>query len=175
MGYRIPKGTSVMLNVWAINMDAKRHEDPRAFEPARYLGDDTTSFESATSAEAGRRDHFVFGAGRRLCQGTHVADRSLFLAISRLVWAFRMERPVGADGDPIVPDPDAITQGVLVQPMPFPARITPRSERHAEVIRSAWEESQRDMLDEAKQWKKVPEGMAFARASYETVGADVKI
>lgn len=159
-----------MLNVWAINMDEKRHKDPRAFEPSRYLGDDSTSFESATSGEAKKRDHFVFGAGRRLCQGMHVADRSLFLAISRLLWAFRLEKAVDAEGKQIVPDPDNLTQGFLVQPMPFPARITPRSEKHAALIRTAWEEGQ-EMLDEEKQWKKVPEAMSFT--TYDSAGIQI--
>lgn len=171
MGYRIPKGASVMLNVWGINMDEKRHKNPRAFDPSRYLGNDSTLFESATSGDASKRDHFVFGAGRRLCQGMHVAERSLFLAISRLLWAFRLDKAVDENGRQMVPDPDHLTDGFLVQPMPFLARITPRSEKHAAVIRAAWEERQ-GVLDEKKQWKKVPEGMA-GFTSHEAVGVEI--
>lgn len=161
MGYRIPKGAGVMLNVWAINMDEKRNKDPRAFEPMRYLDDTSTSFESATRRDVENRDHFVFGAGRRLCQGTHIADRSLFLAIARLLWAFNFDKDVDEGGKELVPDPDNLTQGFLVQPMPFPARITPRSEKRAMTIQAEWDESLQ-MLDQEKQWKVVPEGMAFS-------------
>ena len=160
MGYRIPKGAGVMWNVWAVNMDARRFADPRAFEPLRYEGDEQTSQEAAMNGDASRRDHFVFGAGRRLCQGMHIADRSLFLSIARLLWAFNLEKAVGADGREIVPDADALTQGFLIQPSPFPAKITPRSEHHAGVVRKGWEDCQ-GLLDEEKQWKEVPKGMVF--------------
>ncbi|GJC81543.1 cytochrome P450 monooxygenase yanC [Colletotrichum liriopes] len=160
MGYTIPKGAGVILNVWAINMDENRFDDPRAFNPSRYVGDDQNSFESATNGNPSKRDHYVFGAGRRLCQGMHIADRSLFLSISRLLWAFNFDKAVDGQGGQVVPDADDLTGGALVQPRPFPAKITPRSEAHAQLVRKEWEASQA-LLDEDKQWKEVPHGMVF--------------
>ncbi|OHX00730.1 cytochrome p450 [Colletotrichum incanum] len=160
MGYQIPKGAGVVLNVWAINMDEDRFENPRAFNPSRYEGDEQNSFESAMNGNPTKRDHYVFGAGRRLCQGMHIADRSLFLSISRLLWAFNFDRAVDGQGGEVVPDADDLTDGALVQPRPFPARITPRSEAHAQLVRKEWEASQA-LLDEDKQWKEVPRGMVF--------------
>lgn len=160
MGYKIPKGAGVMFNAWAVNMDAKRFDNPRAFDPSRYEGDDQTSHEAAMNGDPSKRDHFVFGAGRRLCQGMHIADRSLFLGISRLLWAFNFERAVDENGQAIVPNADDLTQGFLVHPMPFPAKITPRSEHHAEVVKNEWEDCQ-TLLDEEKQWREVPKGMVF--------------
>ena len=160
MGYKIPKGAGVMWNVWAINMDPKRFANPRAFDPSRYLGDNQTSSEAAMNGDASKRDHFVFGAGRRLCQGMHIADRSLFLGIARMLWAFNLEKAVDAEGHEVVPDPDELSQGFLVHPKPFPARITPRSDRHAELVRQEWEGCQA-LLDGEKQWKEVPKGMVF--------------
>lgn len=158
LGYRIPKGAGVMWNVWGINMDARRFARPREFRPERYLGDDQTSYEAATNGDPAKRDHFVFGAGRRMCQGMHIADRSLFFAIARMLWAFNLEKAVDAAGREITPDQEALTEGFLVQPAPFPAKITPRSEKHAEIVRTAWEEAQ-DLLDEDKQWAKIPEAL----------------
>ncbi|KAK2057163.1 cytochrome P450 [Colletotrichum caudatum] len=160
MGYTIPKGAGVMINVWAIHTDEDRWEDPRAFDPSRYAGDDQNSFESASNADPSKRDHYGFGAGRRLCQGTHVAERSLFLGIARLLWAFRLERAVDGRGAEVVPDADDITDGVLVQPRPFPARITVRSEAHAQIVRKEWEAAQ-ELLDGDDQWKEIPRGMVF--------------
>ncbi|KAK7748123.1 hypothetical protein SLS53_001377 [Cytospora paraplurivora] len=157
MGYKIPKDAGVMWNVWAINMDSKRFANPRAFDPSRYEGDYQTSSEAAMNGDVSKRDHFVFGAGRRLCQGMHIADRSLFLVIARLLWAFNLEKAVDARGQEIVPDPDELIQGFLVQPKPFPARITPRSEHHAGVVRKEWEECQA-LLDDEKQWREIPKG-----------------
>ena len=66
MGYTIPKGASVMLNVWAIHMDENRHPNPREFRPERYEGDDLTAADSAANPDASKRDHFTFGSGRRI-------------------------------------------------------------------------------------------------------------
>ncbi|KAL1884072.1 hypothetical protein Daus18300_000181 [Diaporthe australafricana] len=159
-GYKIPKGAGVMCNVWAVNMDSNRFDNPRAFDPSRYEGDDQTSAEAAMNGDAHKRDHYVFGAGRRLCQGMHIADRSLFLSISRLLWAFNLEKAVDTEGNEIEPDQDNLTEGILVQPAPFPAKITPRSEKHVQAIRQEWEECQ-PLLDDTKQWKEVPKGMVF--------------
>lgn len=158
MGYRIPAGASVVCNVWAIHSDEKRHPRSREFDPSRYLGDNTTSYESATAADARQRDQFTFGAGRRICQGMHIADRSLLLAMARLLWAFKIEKAIGDDGKEIIPDPAKLTQGFLVQPEPFPASITPRSEKHVEVLKKDWKACQ-ELLDEGKQWKQSPQGL----------------
>lgn len=60
--------------------------------------------EAATDPDVTSRGNFVFGAGRRLCQGIHIAERSLFLGISGLLWAFNFTKPLGHDGKPITPD-----------------------------------------------------------------------
>jgi hypothetical protein len=147
-------------NVWAINMDENRFKSPRAFDPSRYEGDNQTSAEATMNSDPSKRDHFVFGAGRRVCQGMHIADRSLFLSISRLLWAFNFEKAVDGQGREIVPDQDDLTEGFLVQPSPFPAKIIPRSETHAQAIRKEWDGCQ-TLLDESQQWKEVPQGMVF--------------
>lgn len=147
-------------NVWAINMDENRFKNPRVFDPSRYENDHQTSAEAAMNSDPSQRDHFVFGGGRRVCQGMHIADRSLFLSISRLLWAFNFEKAVDDQGREIVPNQDDVTEGFLVQPLPFPAKITPRSEKHVQAIRDEWEGCQA-LLDETKQWKEVPKGMVF--------------
>lgn len=66
--WRIPAGATVINNVWAIHMDPERSPSPRTFSPDRFAGDNRSLYESAMG-EAGKRDNYVFGAGRRLCQG----------------------------------------------------------------------------------------------------------
>ncbi|KAL4768022.1 cytochrome P450 [Aspergillus nidulans var. acristatus] len=87
-GQRIPKGSRLHLNAWAISHDPKRHEDPERFWPERYANDHTTTMQSINSPDVTKRDHFAFGAGRRICPGYHVAERSLAIAIMRILWAF---------------------------------------------------------------------------------------
>ncbi|KAF2124375.1 cytochrome P450 [Dothidotthia symphoricarpi CBS 119687] len=160
MGYKIPKGAGIMWNVWAIHNDPKRHPDPRRFDPARYIDDRQTAAEAANNPIAAKRDQFVFGAGRRLCQGMHIAERSLFLAIARLLWAFDFHKARDADGNEMIPDASELTEGILVQPKPFPARIVPRNSDKAASVESEWGKMS-DLLDEDLQWKVLPEGLLW--------------
>lgn len=97
----------------------------------------------------------------------------MFLATSRLLWAFRFEPAESGDSgdgdgdgdqeeeeevkeeDVVLPDPANVTQGSLIQPMPFPVRIVARSEDHARVVRREWEGCQA-VLDGEGQWLDVP-------------------
>ncbi|KAF2026772.1 cytochrome P450 [Setomelanomma holmii] len=160
MGYKIPKGAGVMWNVWAVHMDPKRHPDPRRFDPARYANDTQTAAEAANNPVASQRDHFVFGAGRRLCQGMHIAERSLFLAIARLLWTFQFELAQDVHGNAIMPDADDLTEGLFVLPKPFPARIVPRDEHKIACVKEEWSKMA-DLLDKDLQWKVLPAGLIW--------------
>lgn len=160
MGYLIPKGAGVMNNVWGINMDEKRSPNPRQFNPERFINDSQSLAEAAANSEASKRDQFTFGAGRRICPGIHIAQRSLFLGISRMMWAFNVRPKLDAQGKPILPDPDRLTQGFVCMPEHFDAKITPRSDERAEILTKEWENAQRTCLDpETDQWLLLPEDM----------------
>jgi cytochrome P450 len=154
-GYLIPKGAGVLNNVWAIGMDPKRHPNPRVFNPDRYK-DDVQSFgDAAASPDPAKRDAFTFGAGRRICPGIHVAERSLFLGMAGILWAFTIKPAKDPHGNEIIPNADRLTQGFVCMPEPFPASITPRSnEREAMVIKE-WR-LQENLLDTEKQWLNSP-------------------
>lgn len=158
MGYRIPKGAGVLNNVWAIHMDPNRHRDPRRFEPERYINDTQSLYDSAANADGTKRDTFTFGAGRRICQGMHVAERSLFLGMSRMLWAFDIEPVVdAATGEKLLPDQEKLTQGFVCMPEEYQANIKPRSEAKAEVVRKEWHEAETQCLDgRTKQWLRKP-------------------
>lgn len=145
----------------AIQNDPERHPDPRKYDPSRWAGDHQNSAQSAVTGDPTKRDHYVFGAGRRLCQGMHIADRSLFLAMSRTLWAFDLKRPIDEKtGREIIPDVDDIQDGLFISPAPFKANIVPRSESRAAAVRKEWE-SMAELLDEDLQWKIVPEGLKW--------------
>lgn len=162
IGYRMPKGATVIYNVRAIHNDPERHENPRVFDPTRWAHDTQTEAQSATNADVSKRDHFMFGAGRRMCQGIHVAERSLFLAISRLLWAFDFQRPVDpVTGCEIPPsDADDLQGGMFVMPRPFQARILPRDGEKEVIIKKAWDEISESFLDGNLQWKRMPDGLS---------------
>ncbi|KAI1322617.1 cytochrome P450 [Xylariaceae sp. FL0255] len=156
MGYRIPKNAIVMMNTWAIHMDPNRHAEPRVFDPLRYIEDHSTARESAVRADPTQRDHFGFGAGRRLCPGIDVAENGLYLGIARILWAFDITAEKDAYGRDIIPDPEKFTSGMACSPQSFPARITPRDQSHAKAVLAEWELAQ-DVLDrDDKQWRIIP-------------------
>lgn len=143
-------------------MDPKRSLEPRQFNPERFADDPRTLYESATG-DPERRDNFIFGAGRRLCQGIHIAERSLFLGISRLTWAFNFSPALDATGHPMQYDVDDLVGGITVEPKHYSCVIEPRSEKKAELIRSAAQDDSETFLDpKTGQWNKTPEGMAFS-------------
>ncbi|KAK4981121.1 hypothetical protein LTR66_001475 [Elasticomyces elasticus] len=161
MGYRIPKGSAVIFNVWAVQNDPVRHPQPRVFDPTRWKNDTQNSAEAASNPDVTKRDHFVFGAGRRICQGMHIADRSLFLAISRLLWAFNFNRAIDEHTKKeIVPDMDDLKDGLFILPNPFRADIVPRDANKARRVRNEWAQMQ-ELLDQDGQWRTVPEALIW--------------
>ncbi|KAJ9564061.1 hypothetical protein OSB04_000027 [Centaurea solstitialis] len=76
--YTIPKGTQVLVNVWAIGRDPTLWEDSLEFKPERFL----------TLGRDVRGQHFElipFGAGRRLCPGLPLAVRMLPVILGSLL------------------------------------------------------------------------------------------
>ncbi|KAH7083300.1 cytochrome P450 [Paraphoma chrysanthemicola] len=150
MGYRIPKGAIIMLNTWTIHRDPTRYANPTVFNPDRFLEDTSSSAESATSIDVSRRDHFGFGAGRRICPGMNVADRSLLLGIARIFWAFDVKPKLGADGEAKMPVQDDFVPGFVAIPKPFDVVVTPRSEGKREIIRREWEMAKGDLGEDGQ-------------------------
>lgn len=91
----------------------------------------------------------------------HIADRSIFLAISRLLWAFHFKRMVDQEtGEEVIPDMDDMVDGIMMMPTPFAADIQPRSAEKAECVRNAWAQVL-PLLDSQEQWNEVPEGLIW--------------
>ncbi|KAI1507435.1 hypothetical protein Ptr86124_013612 [Pyrenophora tritici-repentis] len=89
--------------------------------------------EAANDPDASKRDHFVFGADRRLCQSVHIAERSLLLAIARALWSFEIRKAVDADGKEIVLDAGNLAEGLFVCPKAFSDAIRKLKDERDEV------------------------------------------
>lgn len=104
------------FQAWTINND---RTNPREFDPTRHLPGRYPPVGTPIGSDSSERPYTTFGAGRRMCPGIHVAERSLFMAIARLLWAFNMQRPVDDSGKFVAIDPDAMTPGFMVLPMRY--------------------------------------------------------
>jgi cytochrome P450 len=135
-GHFIPKGAVVVLNWWAIHMNPDLHADPDTFAPERYLDHPLPAADYINIADASARDHFTYGAGRRVCPGIHVAEKSLFINIVRTLWGFDLSKKKAVDGGWVEPRTEMV-RGFLSVPVPFEAEVRPRSAQHARVMREA--------------------------------------
>jgi len=150
--YHIVKGSALMMNVWALNN--ANWSNPRVFDPTRHDAESTALEISGINPNSTLRPHFTFGAGRRVCPGFHIAERGLFMAISRILWAFTFEK---VEGEEIIQD--AVTPGFIVRPVDYGYAcqvelvevitnlsrcvIKARDPGRVEVIRREWEAAQK--------------------------------
>ncbi|KAH0342002.1 putative cytochrome P450, partial [Aureobasidium melanogenum] len=132
-GHFIPKNSVVMLSWWAIHYNEKQFPNPGVFDPARFLKSPLSAAEYLNANDPYQRDHFSYGAGRRVCPGVHVAERSLYINIVRTLWGFNYAKAKGPDGTVIEPT-IAMMKGLLSTPSPFEASVTVRSAQHAKLI-----------------------------------------
>ncbi|KAF9486131.1 cytochrome P450, partial [Pholiota conissans] len=128
-GQFIPKDSVLVLNTYTMHHDPKRHPDPHKFNPDRYIFDPTLSSESANLSNPNERDHWMFGVGRRICPGMWVAEREVFLAISRMLWAFKMDEIPGEKLD--LKEYDGLSGR---SPVPFRVKMLPRHDNVEKVL-----------------------------------------
>ncbi|EKM50921.1 uncharacterized protein PHACADRAFT_103842 [Phanerochaete carnosa HHB-10118-sp] len=83
LGYRIPKKTWIMANVWAMLHNEKEYGHPSDFNPDRFAP------EKGKPVPRDPRT-VLYGFGRRVCPGLHFANHFIFLVISRLIACFEL-------------------------------------------------------------------------------------
>ncbi|KAI0077633.1 cytochrome P450 [Panus rudis PR-1116 ss-1] len=116
-GYRIPAGTVVLGNMWAILRDPAVFPDPERFDPMRYI--DIDGKKRAEIVDV------VFGWGRRVCPGKELAQASIFISVAILLSTITISLPLTKEGQEYTPDVKWTTVHVR-EPMPFSHTITPR-------------------------------------------------
>ncbi|KAF9480950.1 cytochrome P450 [Pholiota conissans] len=124
-GYYIPKGTSIVANVWAITRDPVRYPNPEEFNPDRFFVDENTLNKDDMT--------YTFGFGRRVCPGRHLATATVWLSMATILMAFDIRPPKDASGKDIALDVE-YTGGLISHPKPFKCSLTPRSDRMRQLI-----------------------------------------
>ncbi|KAK8219517.1 hypothetical protein BKA81DRAFT_413449 [Phyllosticta paracitricarpa] len=104
--------------------------------------------QSANLVDPAQRDHFAFGAGRRICPGTNVAERSLAIAMMRILWAFNV-RPSTTASHPLDPrDLPGDPPGNLSDEMSVV--LEPKSVKMARAIDEAWSREKTEFPRQAR-------------------------
>ncbi|KAJ7275075.1 cytochrome P450 [Mycena rebaudengoi] len=116
-GYLIPAGASVTGNHWSIARDPEIFPNPERFDPQRWVTPDGSGIREDLKTV------FQFGFGRRVCPGSHVASKSLFINTALLMWAFRISQDAEKRIDTL-----GFTNTANVHPLPFAARFEPRQD-----------------------------------------------
>ncbi|KAK0389055.1 hypothetical protein NLU13_2631 [Sarocladium strictum] len=122
-GCVIPKGTMVFLNAWACNMDDSVWSDPEAFRPERWL-------------EQPDAPLFTYGVGYRMCAGSLLANRELYLVFMRLLNSFVVKKYDEVDCHPITGNADPTS--LVALPPRFKSYFVPRNKQ---ALRDALKEA----------------------------------
>ncbi|EXJ53393.1 uncharacterized protein A1O5_13382 [Cladophialophora psammophila CBS 110553] len=148
-GFFIPKNSIIVANWWYIHFDQQHYPEPDSFLPERWLDYPYGAAEAAALADGTKRDHLSYGGGRRICAGLHVAERSLFINVARLLWGFNVSHALDERGKVIPVDfgTTGLRPGSSSVAKPFQCQIKPKSEDHAQLLRKAWEMAQEDGID----------------------------
>jgi len=110
-GIIIPKGTVYFLNSWACNMDDAVWDDPNEFRPERWLENPDAPM-------------FTYGLGYRMCAGSLLANRELYIVFIRMLNSFEIQKFDDVDCHPISGNADPTS--LVSMPRRYKARFVPR-------------------------------------------------
>ncbi|KAF9072873.1 cytochrome P450 [Rhodocollybia butyracea] len=113
--WRIPKGSVVIANSWAVMHNEEIYPSPFEFSPERYLGRDPSGNQVNPDPRK-----FAFGYGRRVCPGQALADDTVYIAVVSILTLFNVG-PLKSEDAP------KYTPYLISHPEAFECDITPRT------------------------------------------------
>ncbi|KAF8157199.1 cytochrome P450 [Crassisporium funariophilum] len=128
-GYRLPAGSIIIPNAWAMLHDETVYADPFTFNPERFLKDGKIDKSVRDPA------HACWGFGRRICPGRYMAFSAVWIAIATMLTVYDIKKAVDENGNVIEPTHEYISALVVV-PKPYKCSIKPRSKEAEALIRS---------------------------------------
>ncbi|KAF9887692.1 hypothetical protein FE257_009645 [Aspergillus nanangensis] len=111
-GACIPAGTTFLMNAWAADYDETHFKSATTFAPERFLN----------LPEGSGTLHFAFGAGSRMCTGSHLAMREMYVSFVRMLLAFKIRPARDPARRPILTGPlecNANPSGLSIEPKDF--------------------------------------------------------
>jgi len=120
----IPAGTTFYMNAWAADYDEKHFKDPAKFMPERYLSDQ----------EGSGTPHYGYGAGSRMCVGSHLANREIYTAFLRMITAFEFVDAKDPKDHPVLDalECNSIPTALTTEPKPFKVGFRVRNKESLE-------------------------------------------
>ena len=117
LGYKIPAGTRIMYNLYAIHRDTSVYKNPDEFDPDRFLHrhvqvNHLAAFDSY--------ELIPFGVGRRMCPGYNLGNTIVHFILANLIHSYEWSVP---DGESL--DMTGIFQTFLIC-LKIPLRLVPK-------------------------------------------------
>jgi cytochrome P450 len=118
-GYRVPKGRTVLMNIWAVHHDPRFYPEPEQFRPERW----TAQFTKGLHKFA----YLPFGIGARRCIGASFAEAETMLTVASIVQRFHVSAVPGTTVTPVAATTlrpgeggvPVILRPRIVQPLPM--------------------------------------------------------
>ncbi|KAK7030676.1 O-methylsterigmatocystin oxidoreductase [Favolaschia claudopus] len=120
-GFRVPKGTAVLANIWAMLHEPSRYPDPTAFNPDRFS-------EAQRVNGLNPLPEIAYGFGRRICPGRFLATDTVWIVAASVIASYKILKPLDGTGKEITPEV-AYTPGLFSRPKPFGYRLETRSDK----------------------------------------------
>jgi flavonoid 3'-monooxygenase len=124
-GYHIPKGSTLLVNVWAIARDPKEWINPLEFKPERFL---PGGEKCDVDVKGNNFELIPFGAGRRICAGMNLGIRIVQLLTATLAHSFDWELENGLNAEKL--NMDEAYGLTLQRAVPLSVHAKPRLSPH---------------------------------------------
>jgi cytochrome P450 len=92
-GYRVPRGTTVLMSPWVLHHDKRYFDDPDRFRPERWA--------AGLAQRIPKFAYFPFGGGPRICIGNTFAMMETVLVLATIAPHWRFTLAPGAQVEPI--------------------------------------------------------------------------
>ena len=127
-GYRIPAGSLVYANAWAMTHNPGAYTEPDKFNPDRFVPRSAGGLNEPPPVGQ-------FGFGRRVCVGRHLAEASIWIVVAMMLSTMDIKKPLDENGHEITPTVE-LTAGLTSHPEHFDCRIVLRRQQRIDVFKS---------------------------------------